>query len=241
MRSYKDHIRSVIHSAGYDIHRLSADSNPSFQLLKALKRFNVDLIFDIGANVGQFSSDLRSVGYKGKFVSFEPLSVAHRTLVESARRDETWLIHSRGAIGERDGEIEIHIAGNSVSSSVLNMLDAHSSSADGSAYVETERTPISKLDTVAPSYLAGINRPFLKIDTQGYEWQVLDGAVETLSRVCGVLCELSLIPLYEDQRLWMDMIRRLEGEGFTLWSIQKGFTDARDGRTLQIDAVFFRV
>ena len=98
-----------------------------------------------------------------------------------------------------------------------------------------------RLDAVGPMYLADSRRAFLKIDTQGYEWQVLDGACETMSQMQGVLCELSLVPLYEGQRLWMDMIQRLEREGFALWSIQPGFMDPRDGRTLQVDAVFFRI
>jgi hypothetical protein len=121
------------------------------------------------------------------------------------------------------------------------MMESHSSAAEDSAYVGVERVPIFKLDSVAPKYLEKSRCPFLKIDTQGFEWQVLDGARETLPRVRGVLCELSLVPLYEGQRLWMDMIQRLEAEGFTLWSIQKGFPDPRDGRTLQVDATFFRV
>ena len=62
-----------------------------------------------------------------------------------------------------------------------------------------------------------------------------------LPKIRGILCELSLVPLYESQRLWMDMIQRLESVGFTLWAIQKGFTDSRDGRILQIDAIFFRL
>lgn len=241
MINFKKFIKSVIRSAGFDFARLSPGSNPAFQHLKSLDRFNIDLVLDVGANVGQFSSGLRSVGYKGSLVSFEPLSVAHRALTEMARRDAKWRIHPRGAIGDQDGEIEIHIAGNSVSSSVLPMMEVHSSAAEGSAYVGIEKTPIFRLDSVAPDYLAKSRRPFLKIDTQGYEWQVLDGARETLSHMQGVLCELSLVPLYEGQHLWMDMIQRLESEGFTLWSIQKGFTDPRDGRTLQVDATFFRI
>lgn len=241
MLHIKKTIKRLINSAGFDLHRLSPGSNPAFQLLKSLDRFDVDLVLDIGANIGQFSSELRSVGYKGSLISFEPLSAAHRVLTETARRDAKWMVHPRCAIGDRDDEIEIHIAGNSVSSSVLPMMEAHSSAAEGSAYVEIEKTPIFKLDSVASSYLTQSRRPFLKIDTQGYEWQVLDGAREILSMVQGVLCELSLVSLYEGQRLWMDMIQRLESEGFTLWSIHKGFTDPRDGRTLQIDATFFRI
>ena len=41
--------------------------------------------------------------------------------------------------------------------------------------------------------------------------------------------------------LWQEMMQRIEAAGFTLWMIQTGFADPRDGRTLQLDAIFFRV
>ena len=241
MNNLKKIIKKMINIAGFDLHRLTPASNPAFQLLKALNRFDVDLVLDVGANVGQFASELRSVGYKGTLVSFEPLSAAHQALSEAASRDSKWHVHARGAIGDHDGEIEINIAGNSVSSSVLPMTEAHASASKDSAYVGVEKVQLFKLDSVAPEYLAKSRRPFLKIDTQGFEWQVLDGARETLPHVQGVHCELSLVTLYDGQHLWEEMIERLRQEGFTLWSIQKGFTDPRNGRTLQFDAIFFRL
>lgn len=241
MNTLNQIIKQAIHSAGFDLHRLSPAHNPSCQLLKGLDRFEVDLILDVGANIGQFVTELRSVGYKGDVVSFEPLSAAHIQLSEATKGDPKWLVHSRSAIGDHDGEVEINIAGNSVSSSVLPMMDAHVSAAVGSAYVGVERVPISRLDRVAAKYLENARRPFLKIDTQGFESQVLDGAQGILTKMQGVLCELSLVPLYEGQSLWLAMLQRLEGAGFTLWAVQPGFTDPRDGRTLQLDAIFFRV
>ena len=234
-------IKRVVHSAGLELNRLSPSSNPSYQLLCALNRFQVDLVLDVGANVGQFSSELRSVGYRGEIVSFEPLSAAHNKLLEVANRDPLWHIHHRCAIGDNDGEIEINIAGNSVSSSVLPMMESHSSAAKDAVYVGVESVPLRQLDSVAPDYLAKSRCPFLKIDTQGFEWQVLDGAREILPRMRGVLCELSLIHLYEGQHLWEEIIGRLIQEGFTLWALQQGFIDSRNGRTLQMDAIFFRV
>lgn len=241
MKYIRKVLKYAINSMGFDLYRLTPMSNPSYQLLKALGRFEVDLVLDVGANVGQFASELRTVGYKGTLVSFEPLSVAHMALSKAARSDPKWRVHQRSAIGDYDGEITINIAGNSISSSVLPMMAVHSSVAEDSGYVGVENVPLHRLDSVAPEYLTKCHRPFLKIDTQGFEWQVLDGARETLPRMQGVLCELSLVPLYEGSRLWMDMIQRLATEGFTLWSIQKGFTDPRDGRTLQVDATFFRL
>lgn len=233
-------IRSIFHKVGFEIHRLSPTSNTTFQLYRALENFGVDLVFDIGANVGQFSSELRSVGYRGEIVSFEPLSLAHRMLEQAASGDPKWHVHPRTAIGDQNGEIMINIAGNSVSSSALPMTDIHSSAAAESAYVGKERAPICTLDSVADPYLTESEHPFLKIDTQGFEWQVLDGAINTLKTAQGVLCELSLVELYEGQNLWKDMIDRLENAGFVPWSVHSAFTSSKDGRTLQIDAAFFR-
>jgi len=234
-------IKGLAHKAGFELHRLSPTTNPAFQLLKGLEHLGVNLVFDIGANTGQFSSGLRSVGYNGQIISFEPLPDAYQGLMAAAAYDPLWQVHPQSALGDVDGEIEINIAGNSVSSSVLPMLEAHSMAAAGSAYVDKVKVPITQLDFVAGEYLKGSENYFIKIDTQGFEWEVLDGARETLANAQGVLCELSLVPLYEGQHLWIDVMGRLESEGFTLWAIQKGFTDPHNGRTLQVDAIFFRL
>jgi FkbM family methyltransferase len=237
----KSFVKNIFHKCGIDIRKLNAASNPSFQLLKAFEEFRVDLVFDIGANVGQFAIELRNIGYDGRIVSFEPLSDAHAQLSRVALSDKKWEIHKRGAIGDTNGNIKINISGNSVSSSILPILDVHSLAASGSAYISQESTPIYTLDCVAIDYIAPSSNVFIKLDTQGFEWQVLNGGQETLKQACGVLLELSLIPLYEGQKLWQEMIERLNREGFTLWSIQQGFTDFKTGRSLQIDAIFFRL
>ena len=172
-------------------------------------------------------------------MSFEPLSTAHRELAAAAASDPLWSVHERCALGDRQGLVALNVAGNSVSSSILEMAAAHAAAAPDSAYVGHEETALVTLDAVAQKYLGGTHRPFLKIDTQGFEWQVLTGAEQTLPSIHGVLCELSLVVLYEGQHLWREMIDRLEAAGFTLWGLQPGFMDRR-GRNLQSDAIFFR-
>jgi FkbM family methyltransferase len=197
-------------------------------------------VFDIGANEGQFAREIREHGYSRKIISFEPLTSARKALLSFASHDPGWQVHEQSAIGDKDGEIEIHIAGNSVSSSVLPMLESHSSAAVGSTYVGSERVPIFKLDSIANPYLDKNSNLFIKIDTQGYEWQVLDGAGKTLKQAQGVLCELSLVPLYNEQRLWRDIVDRLDRQGFILWALQKGFTNPKTGQSLQMDGIFVR-
>lgn len=240
MLNLKTNIKKAIKSAGFTVQRLNPISSSILQLLKAINHFDVDMVLDVGANVGQFGSDLRSFGYTGGIVSFEPLSSAYNTLKKTSSKDDLWQVHPRCAIGNCEGEIEINISGNSVSSSVLSMTNAHSSVCERSVYIGAERTRICTLDSVSEQYLKKTNNSILKIDTQGYEWQVLEGASETLKQMKGVICESSLLPLYEGQYLWMDIIQRLEQEGFRLWAVQPAFIDIRNGRTLQVDGVFFR-
>jgi FkbM family methyltransferase len=240
LKSVKDVLRSAARTAGYDIRRRSVESDPMHRLVVALQRFAVDVVFDVGANAGQFATSLRSAGYAGRIVSFEPLPEPHARLCEQAVRDPLWQVHPRGALGDRDGEVVINVAANSLSSSALPMLPLHEAAAQGSAYVGSECVPLCRLDGIADTYLREGNRAFLKIDTQGFEWQVLDGAEATLPRCVGVLCELSFVPLYADQKLWRAMLERFERAGYTLWGLQPGFADPRDARMLQADATFFR-
>ena len=120
------------------------------------------------------------------------------------------------------------------------MLNLHSEAEASSVYIGHEKVPIITLDSISKSFLDKSENCFIKIDTQGYEAQVLDGAIDTLKNTNGILCELSLFPLYKGQKLWKEIINRLEYEGFILWSLEKAFVDSRDGRTLQIDALFLR-
>ena len=162
-------IKRAIRYFGFDLRRYNPAASHDAQFMAMLKGHNIDLIFDVGANIGQFGSQLRSIGYCGRIVSFEPLTAARAQLLVASDSDPLWEVAPQAAIGDEESEIEIHIAGNSVSSSVLNMLESHSGAAPGSAYVSHEKVPLRRLDTLASQYLTPETSLFIKIDTQGYE------------------------------------------------------------------------
>ena len=135
---------------------------------------------------------------------------------------------------------DINVSKNSVSSSILPILKLHTDNEKNSIYINSEKTPIITLDSAAENYLNKFSNCFIKIDTQGYEGLVLDGAYKTLKKTKGILCELSLVPLYQGQNLWTDIISRLEKEGFVLWSFEKVFSENNNGRTFQIDGLFLK-
>lgn len=239
MDFFEKWIGSVFNSFGFELRRHPHRTNPEFQLLRGLQYFEIDRILDVGANTGQFASQLRKLGFKGSIVSFEPLLSAHNGLLKTSALDPNWIVHPRCAIGDHEGEIMINVSDNSVSSSILPILESHTRVELKSKVVTQETVPIYRLDTIASTNIDYNNNTLLKIDTQGYEWNVLDGANTILPKLRGVHCEISLVPLYAGQRLWVEVLNRLEKVGLTLWNLQPGFTDMNKGRTLQIDATFF--
>lgn len=236
----KNAVKKAMQSAGYEVRHYAPDATTESRYLRLLQRHRVNLVFDIGANVGQFARSLRQAGYTGRIVSFEPIAAAWQQLAEASQRDPLWEIAPRGAIGEETGELELHIAGNSYSSSLLDMLDSHVAALPNSAYVRTERVPVHRLDDVTAVYLREDSVPFLKIDTQGYEGRVLRGASQLLSRAVGLCLELSFTPLYAGQPLYREIAGYVEERGFELWDVAPAFVDPQTERMLQIDATFFR-
>jgi FkbM family methyltransferase len=235
-RVFRESLRRI----GWDVRRVDPLKSESAQLARQLLVHGIDVVFDVGANIGQFAELLRHAGYPGRIVSFEASSAAHLTLTARARRDANWIIAPRIALGDREGTITLNLAGNSVSSSVLPMLSSHVGAEPKSRYVGSESTELRTLDKTAMDFISENDRIFLKLDVQGFEERVLQGARELLPRVQGIQIELSLVPLYEGERLFHPMLDDLEKCGYEIWSLLPGFTDPRTGRMLQLDAVLFR-
>jgi FkbM family methyltransferase len=225
---------------GLDVQRYP-QSDPLYGLSLLLAHLEVDLVLDVGANDGGYTRTLRRLGYRGEVVSFEPLPGPFALLRAAAADDTHWDV-VRCAVGDDEGEIVVHVAGNDgASSSVLPMLDAHLTAAPAAAYVADEKVPLHRLDGLVGDRVEG-RRCFLKMDVQGFERAVLDGAVTLLSggHVLGVQAEMSLVPLYEGSMLWRETVDRLSGAGYELASLVPGFTDPTSGRLLQADGVFVR-
>ena len=196
-------------------------------------------MLDVGAFAGQYVRELRTHGYRGRVVSFEPLAEARGQLCASAAEDPDWSVLDV-ALGDVDGISSLNVAGNSYSSSLLEMRSEHRQAAPGSAYVGRQEVRVVALDSVFASYRRPGDRVYLKVDAQGYEDRVLAGAASSLAAIQGVQLEMSLVTLYEGQMLYREMIQLMDAHGFSLMSLEPGFFDPASGRLLQMDGVFFR-
>ena len=231
MYSLRESVKILLRQFGYDIVRTERN---------LLELNGIDLVLDVGANIGQYGKLIRKDGYTGAILSFEPLEKEHKKLATNSIFDPSWNVYSRCALGERDGTTIIHRSRNSYSSSLLNMLPAHLEAAPQSIYSSDEKVDEVTLDLIYESISEDAERVFLKIDAQGYEQAILKGAKNSLSKIQGIQLELSVIPLYENQKKYDYFIRELINLGFSLWSIRPGFYDPKSGRLLQFDGIFFR-
>jgi FkbM family methyltransferase len=203
-----------------------------------IKRLDVDLVVDVGANEGQFVALVRRRGYLGRIISFEPLEAAFKKISNRFSRDKDW-VGVQTALGEKSETLTMEVAGNQLmSSSLLSMLPNHVEAEPSSAIYRTERVSVRRLDEVLPPLLNGAERLFLKLDTQGFEDHVLKGATDILEKVVLLELELSLVPLYDGQTLMPDMMKMVEKLGFVPIGLDRIFSDDHRGKLLQVDGLF---
>lgn len=231
-------VQSFAKRCGYEILGSRCAYAAHRSLAGLLRQEQINLVLDVGANKGQFAYELLSYGYRGRIVSFEPLSSAHALLRSNAERFPNWTVADRTAIGAERGSVEIHISGNSVSSSILDILPSHLEAAPRSIFIGSETVPVNRLDDLCA--LFPDDRALLKIDVQGYEKQVLEGASRVLSACRAVHVEMELLPLYEGQVLARELWDLLTAKGFEPWSLEPGFRNPVTFRMLQLDGVFIR-
>jgi FkbM family methyltransferase len=207
--------------------------------LLIVNQYQINLLFDVGANYGAYSLGMRKLGYKNRIVSFEPLNSAFNQLKNESASDPLWTIQNY-ALGNEAGKTKIHVSDNSFSSSILDILPEHLSSAPESRYVSEQDIEIKTLDSIYSEFVKEGDKMMLKIDTQGYEWNVLEGASKLLPKISMVQVEMSVFPLYQNEMLFSDLLRYLEDRNFKLCSLENGFSDPVSGKLLQVDGIFVR-
>ena len=194
-------VRTALLQLGIDVRRKVPYRSNAARRQQLIEKHGIDLVLDGGANVGQYATELRDYGYDGRIVCFEPSSAALETLRETAAALSGDVDISHFALSDQDGETTLNIAGNSVSSSLMQITDTHVDSAPTSGTTGTETVEAVRIDSIHHTLIGDATAPMLKLDLQGHELAALRGAPETLPTIRIVEAELSLVELYEGQPL----------------------------------------
>lgn len=213
---------------------------PWTQVAAVLDRAGIDLVLDVGAHLGEFAGYLRREGYAGRIVSFEPQSAIHEQLQVTADGDGRWTVAPRMALGERIGRATLNLSAETDMTSILPLSQAAGAFTPSSATIGTEYAALTTLGEIFDRYATPDDRVFVKVDTQGYEPQVIAGAAPVMDRIAGWQLELSLTPIYEGECDWRQIVDAMQGHGYAVALILPGYFSRHLGRMLQADFVFVR-
>ena len=239
MSFFKKIIKFILESQGYQVFRkYYYDFHGDSTIEKIFNELNLDLnkltVFDVGANVGQSVSRFRKYLPKAKIYSFEPNPEVYSKLVENHKNDNALEMHNVG-VGEKSENLVFHIQPDSGSSSFLKL------NVDNEIY-RLSNTELAKKNhnktTLKQSveHNTPINVPvitlreftdnknielvhLLKIDTQGFEPQVLKGCGNKLKDILIIECEIMFSDTYEKTRSFYEIETILIDSGFILWDI----------------------
>jgi FkbM family methyltransferase len=202
-----------------------------------LTNLDIDTVLDIGAYTGGFAYASRKVFPHAHVIAFEPVPEQYSQLAQLAEK-EGFTTHNL-ALGNQNGEISFFQNAFGPSSSALPISPVHTDAFPQTSATREIKVRSSRLDDLKGDLALG-DRILLKSDVQGYDLEVLKGAEHTLARVQVVIVEASLQPLYEQQADFEAIYDFLTTRGFQYIGDMGALDDPRDGKPLQIDAVFLR-
>jgi FkbM family methyltransferase len=207
-----------------------------------LRELEVNIVLDVGANLGQYAQSLRANGYRGRIVSFEPVPHIAEVLERRAARDPDWHV-LRYALGDCDEKAEIHVGVGQ--GRLSSLLPATEFGRSWNPRIDAGRTvlvEVRRLDGLFDEVVAGVANPrvFLKLDTQGFDLKAFAGAGHRAAELIGMQSEVSQVPLYQGMPHLTDQLAIYAAAGFGLTGVFPVVVDRKTMRVIEFDAVMVR-
>ncbi len=198
-----------------------------------LTRLGIDTLLDVGAHEGEWAAALRRLGYAGRIISYEPVGSLYRTLAKRSAADGAWKAVN-AAVGRESSTASLAVRRNTMMSSLRPIAMVPDSHRDQVAVVARETVRVVRLEDEWPG-----GRVMLKVDTQGFDLEVLAGCGSRLDEVLAVQIELGFQPTYEGQPDYLKALGALDAWGFKPAGFIPLWWDG-DGRLLEGDCLLCR-
>jgi FkbM family methyltransferase len=210
------------------------------QLPALFGMYGVNCVVDVGAHEGEYAKRLRAGGFEGRIVSFEPVPRAFAELERAAADDPDWHVH-RVALGREEGTTAMNVVPGTLSS-ILPATKFGAGRYPRLQEPEQVDVEVKRLDRMLDELLDGIDtpRPFLKLDTQGYDLDVFAGAGDAIERFVGMQSELALMGIYKGMPRMRKALATYEKAGFEIAALYPVSRQTRTGRVLEYDCVMVR-
>lgn len=212
----------------------------SFKVATRLKQLGVFpiTIIDIGANEGQFSTAASHILRPKNLIVVEANPILESDLHKNLSHVDNKQILMTG-VGNFDGELPFNFNADSQVSSFLNLGRDRLKAFPESVTLETSNVSITKLDSLIDKISTG-EPILLKIDVQGLEREVIQGAESLLKRVEWVLIETSFAKLYNGEATFTEMLDIMRTHGFVFIGSVDFHEDPLRTKIIEMDALFAR-
>lgn len=200
-----------------------------------IRKTGVSLVYDVGANKGQWAKAIRKEGYDHELISFEP-SDAYVSLKKLAARDKEWICENL-ALSNVEGEVNLFSASNeNLSTSILEPQEILNQGFEID-FSSGKKALATSLDL----YRGEKERRkfYLKLDVQGAEALVLEGAKSSLKDCVAIEFESSLLRLYRGESSHYDLAMYLISQNFSPAQIVITHWD-KDLHTVSMDSIFVK-
>lgn len=229
----------ILENPGYAEVRRNAGSRDLYRLLNKpwLSPKSIGTVLDVGANEGQFIKVARSLFPESSILAFEPnpgLANQLQVLLSPSRKDALF----QTACGPETAMMPLHLAKFSPASSLLPPTSLRIPEFPSVETEEAIQVPVERLDRLVANYDSARGQYLLKIDVQGFELEVLRGAVGILPDVAVVVCEVNMAPFYERQAHFEDIYSFMREQHFKLVDIGEPIRAQENGEVLYFDVAF---
>ncbi len=227
-------LRKLIQKTGFDLRRYRPEPDRSI----LWQKLDIHTVIDIGANTGQFATEIRGVLPTAWIYSFEPLESCFDTLEQSFKEDSKFKAFNY-ALGTKEEVMEMNRSEYAPSSSILPMSDNHKKLFPHTTEHTLEQIHIKILDEVAKS-IQFEKEIMIKVDVQGFEDKVIEGGLDTFGKARVVLIENSFIELYKGQPLFDNIYQKLKSLGFSYRGSTQQKLDKNTGEIISEDSLFIK-
>jgi FkbM family methyltransferase len=208
-------------------------------LRRVFSKLAIDCVIDVGANRGGYGDQLRDIGYKGWIVSFEPVRATFVHLSKRAALRPPWRVFPY-ALGSKNGQADINVCTGDELNSFLSPRPRETHR--DNTVICTETVEVRRLDSIFDECMAGIasRRLYLKLDTQGFDLEVLRGADGVLANFKGAQTEVSFVPIYHGMPACIESLKEFESRGFGVVDFMPVAVAADGLEAMEMDCILVR-
>ena len=226
MNSLKRVTRQMLRPRGWEFRQFDPDLSLDTYLWMLFEKLGINCVFDVGGRFGDYGVLLRNNNYWGHIFSFEPVEANFNRLQAACTDDPKWHAYQY-ALGSESGTAEINVSRGTNYSSFLSPSEYGFENSEDIKVERTEVVQVKRLDEVFAEVTSGITQPqvYLKMDTQGFDLEVLRGASGCLPQILALQSELSLQPLYEGMTGWTVALTEFTDAGYAISALFAGYRD----------------